>query len=138
MSEISDVATDTEDYYVPVQEYKGEEYTLPNGKKTDRIANENREEIEKAIKSFFKEEYKTEVKVHNIVGNVDGATVMVESIGGEPHFYTYAIIPIDTEKEIVLKEKVWSQEMAIESAIMTGGIYGLIEKDKFDNLTNLI
>ncbi|SHN24355.1 DUF1672 family protein [Gracilibacillus kekensis] len=126
----------TEDYYVPVQEYTGKEYTLPNGKETDRIANENREEIEEAIKSFFKKEYKTEVKVHNIVGNVDGATVMVESIG-EPHFYTYAVIPINKKTEQIYSEKVFSQEGQVENAIMAG-VYGMIMEEEFQNLNDLI
>ncbi|SHN24390.1 DUF1672 family protein [Gracilibacillus kekensis] len=126
----------TEDYYVPVQEYTGKEYTLPNGKETDRIANENREEIEEAIKLFFKEEYKTEVKVHNIVGNVDGATVFVESIG-KPHFYTYAMIPIDKKQEIILTENIWTQEMVVEDAIITG-LYGMAYKHEFDVLDKLL
>ncbi|WP_244535192.1 DUF1672 family protein [Gracilibacillus kekensis] len=104
--------------------------------KTNRIANENREEIVKAIKSFFKEEYKTEVKVHNIVGNVDGATVMVESIG-EPHFYTYAVIPINKKIEEIYSDKVFSQQGQVESVIIAG-LYGLIKKEEFQNLTNLI
>jgi len=128
--------TNADDVYVPVQEYTGEEYALPNGKKTGKIANENRDVIEKAIKEFFIEEYKTEVKVHNIVGNVDGATVFVESIG-EPHFYTYAIIPIDKKSETIITDAIWTQEGAVEDAIMTG-IYVLGEEEKFQNLTNYL
>ncbi|SHN24380.1 Protein of unknown function [Gracilibacillus kekensis] len=61
---------------------------------------------------------------------------MVESIG-EIHFYTYAIIPIDKKQETVLTHKIWTQEMVVEDAIMTG-IYGLVEQEKFENLTKLI
>ena len=128
--------TNADDVYVPVQEYTGEEYALPNGKKTGKIANENRDVIEKAIKEFFIEEYKTEVKVHNIVGNVDGATVFVESIG-EPHFYTYAIIPIDKKSETIITNAIWTIENVVEHAIMTG-IYAHVEKEKFQNLTNYL
>ncbi len=125
-----------EDVYVPVQEYTGEGYKLDNGEVTGRIANENRAVVEKAVKRFFKEEYKTEVTVHHIAGNVDGATVFVESIG-KPHFYTYAIIPIDVKNEEILEDNVWSQEWQIEDAIIAG-IYGLILEEEFNNLTNLI
>ena len=128
--------TNADDVYVPVQEYTGEEYALPNGKKTGKIANENRDVIERAIKEFFLEEYKTEVKVHNIVGNIDGATVFVESIG-EPHFYTYAIIPIDKKSESILTDAIWTQEGAVEDSIITG-LYGFVEKEKFLNLTNFL
>ncbi|GAE95251.1 hypothetical protein JCM21714_4468 [Gracilibacillus boraciitolerans JCM 21714] len=129
--------TNSNDVYVPVQEYTGgEEYTLANGKETGRIANEKREEVEKAIQSFFKEDYKTDVKVHNIVGNVDGATVFVESIG-EPHFYTYAIIPIDRKQEIIMTDSIWTQEMVVEDAIITG-LYGLAYKSEFNKLDKIL
>ncbi|MDQ0233676.1 hypothetical protein J2S19_005033, partial [Metabacillus malikii] len=42
--------------------------------------------------------YKTEVKVHNVVGSQDAATVFVESVG-EPHFYTYAVVPIENKRK---------------------------------------
>ncbi|WP_018934424.1 DUF1672 family protein, partial [Gracilibacillus lacisalsi] len=121
---------------MPVQEYTGEEYTLRNGKETDKIANANRKVIEKAVKRFFDEEYNTEVIVHNIVGNQDGATVFVESVG-EPHFYTYAIIPINKQNEEMLVDHVWSQEGQIENAIMAG-IYGMVMEKEFQHLTDLI
>lgn len=112
-------ATQTKDVFVSVQDYKGEGYELDNGEKTDKIAEANREEIDEAVKAFFRDTYKTEVKVHNIVGAVDGATVFVESIG-EPHFYTFAIVPIDIKEEKVITDQVWSQEGQVEDAIMTG------------------
>ncbi|WP_256860519.1 DUF1672 family protein [Paraliobacillus ryukyuensis] len=134
--ENNDNENHSDDIYVPVQEYTGEGYTLANGKETDRIANENRDVVEDAVKQFFQEEYKTEVKVHQIVGNVDGATVFVESIG-EPHFYTYAIVPIDKTTETIMADKVWSQEGAVEDAIMTG-IYGMVMEEEFQHLTDII
>ncbi len=70
------------------------------------------------------EKYKTEVIVHNMVGAVDGATVFVESVG-EPHFYTYAIVPIDVDQKEVNSENVWSQEGQVENAIITG-IFAMI------------
>lgn len=69
------------------QQYKNkskltrEGYELDNGEKTDKIAEVNREEIDGAVKAFFRGTYKTEVKVHNVVSAVDGATVFVESVG---------------------------------------------------------
>jgi Protein of unknown function (DUF1672) len=74
-----------EDVFVSVQDYKGEGYELDNGEKTDKIAEANREKIDKAVKAFFQDTYMTEVVVHNVVGAVDVATVFVESVG-EPHF----------------------------------------------------
>ncbi|MED4453378.1 DUF1672 family protein [Metabacillus fastidiosus] len=121
-----------EDYYISVQEYTGQGYKLPNGEKTDKIAKEHRKEIDKAVKKFFQEKYKTEVIVHNTVGAVDGATVFVESVG-EPHFYTFAVIPIDLNEEEVLTDRVWSQEGEVENAIMAG-VYGMIYEEEFKKL----
>jgi Protein of unknown function (DUF1672) len=118
--------------YVSVQEYNGEGYTLKNGEENDKIAEENREEVEKAVKDFFLKEYKTDVKVHNIVGNVDGATVFVESTN-PLQFYTYAVVPIDQSNEKILSDSVFSQEGQVESAI-TEGLYRNIFKDEFDRL----
>lgn len=126
-----DVALDASSF-VSVQDYTGEEYTLQDGAKTDKIAEANREEVEQAVKEFFLNKYKTEVKIHNIVGAVDGASVFVESLG-EPHFYTFAIVPIDVEKEKVETDKVWSQEGQIEDAISTG-LYAMIYDQEFSNL----
>ncbi|WP_156142487.1 DUF1672 family protein [Rossellomorea aquimaris] len=50
--------------FVSVQEYIGEGDTLQNGEETDKIAEENREEVKKAVKDFFLKEYKTDVKEH--------------------------------------------------------------------------
>ncbi|WP_144540691.1 DUF1672 family protein [Psychrobacillus sp. FSL K6-2843] len=126
-----DIALDSESF-VSVQDYKGDEYTLQNGEKTDKIAEENRDSIEQAVNEFFLNKYKTEVKIHNIVGAVDGASVFVESIG-EPHFYTFAIVPINVEKEKVETDKVWSQEGQIEDAISTG-LYAMVNDQEFSNL----
>ncbi|MFK3961886.1 DUF1672 family protein [Guptibacillus hwajinpoensis] len=123
-------------YFVSVQDYTGEGYTLDNGEETDRIAEENRDEVERAIKKYFKDEYKTEVKVHNIVGAIDGATVFVESVGN-PHFYSYAIIPIDKDKKEVDSEGVWSQEGQVETAIVSG-LYAWIYETEFKELNKFL
>ncbi|WP_079529591.1 DUF1672 family protein [Halobacillus hunanensis] len=122
--------------YASVQDYTGQGYTLKSGEKTDEIAEDHREEIDKAVKEFFMEEYKTEVKVHNTVGAVDGASVFVESVG-EPHFYTFAVVPIDTEKGKVLTDQVWAQEGQVEAAIR-GGLYGLIFEEGLQKLDNYL
>ncbi|WP_341357049.1 DUF1672 family protein [Rossellomorea sp. y25] len=118
--------------FVSVQEYIGEGYTLKNGEETDKIAEGKREEVEKAVKDFFLKEYKTEVHVHNIVGNIDGATVFVESTN-PLHFYTYAVVPIDQSNKKILSDDVFSQEGQVEGAI-TEGLYRKIFKDEFDRL----
>ncbi|WP_044339876.1 DUF1672 family protein [Rossellomorea aquimaris] len=118
--------------YERVQDYKGEGYTLNNGEENDKIAEAKREEVEKAVKEFFLEEYKTEVKVHNLVGNVDGVTVFVESTG-RVHFYSYAIVPIDQGTEEIVTGGVRTQEGEVERGIREG-LYKLIFEDEFKNL----
>ncbi|MEC0785779.1 DUF1672 family protein, partial [Bacillus haynesii] len=53
---------------IRVQDYTGQGYALDGGQATAEIAKAHHEEIEKAVKTFFLEKYKTKVKVHNIVG----------------------------------------------------------------------
>lgn len=119
--------------YVPIQEYTGEGFTLRDANpKTGEIAEENREEVVEAVESFFLDNYKTEVKVHNIVSAVDGVSVFVESIG-EPHFYSFVIVPIDIKNEEVLTERVWSQEGQVESAI-NSGLYVMAYEEEFARL----
>jgi plasmid maintenance system killer protein len=119
-----------------VQDYTGEGYTLKNGEETDRIAEEHRKEVESAVKDFFLKKYKTDVKVHNVVGNEAGATVFVEST--DPlHFYTYAVVPINQSEERVQSDRVFSQEGQVESAI-TEGLYRKIFHEKFERLDGYV
>src|SRR5690625_478094 len=109
-----------EENYVPIQEYTGEGFTLRDANpKTGEIAEENREEVVTAVEGFFKNKDKTEVDVHNIVSAVDGLSVFVESVG-EPHFYSFAIVPIDIKNKEVKTDQVWSQEGQVESALNSG------------------
>jgi hypothetical protein len=124
------------DRLVSVQEYKGEGFSLKNGQKNDKIAEANREEVEQAVKDFFLKQYKTDVEVHNIVGNVDGASVFVESIG-KPNFHTYAVVPIDAKEKKILTDKVYSLEGEVENAI-TSGVFGLIYEDEFNKLDKVL
>lgn len=122
------------DTMVSVQDYTGEGYALPYGKETDKLAEKNRNQIEEAAIKFFKENYKTDVYVHNVVGARDGATIFVES-KGEPHFYTYAVVPIDELGKKVMTDKIWADEFQVENAIK-GGLYHMIFNEEFKNLDN--
>ncbi|SDY17450.1 Protein of unknown function [Evansella caseinilytica] len=117
------------DRYVSVNDYTGEGYNLPNGEATEPIAKEKFAEIEAAMKQFFLDEYKTEVIVHNAVGNVHGATVFVESVG-EPHFHTYAMIGIDVEKDKILTDQIWTETDQVEQGIFSG-LLAMIMNEEF-------
>ncbi|MGM0778065.1 MAG: DUF1672 family protein [Bacillota bacterium] len=121
---------------VSVQDYTGKGYALPYGKETDKIADDHLAQIEEAAIKFFKEKYKTDVTVHNVVGAKDGATVFVES-KGEPHFYTYAVVPIDELEKKVMTEKIWADEFQVENAIK-GGLYHMIFNEEFKKLDNYL
>ncbi len=88
--------------------------------------------MEKAVEEFFLNDYKTEVKVHNIVSAIDGVSVFVESIG-EPHYYAFAIVPVDVRNEVVKTDAVWSQEGQVESAIRSG-LYVMAYEEEFAKL----
>ncbi|WP_406686152.1 DUF1672 family protein [Rossellomorea vietnamensis] len=118
--------------YASVQKYIGEGYFLNNGDENDKIAEAKSGEVEKAVKNFFLEKYKTEIEAHNLVGNVDGVTVFVESIG-PVHFYSYAIVPINQETKEIMSEDIMSQEDAVEEGIREG-LYRLVFDDEFQSL----
>ncbi|MGM0753187.1 MAG: DUF1672 family protein [Bacillota bacterium] len=122
--------------YERVQDYKGEGYSLNNGEENDKIAEAHREEVEQAVKTFFIENYKTEVKVHNLVGNVDGVTVFVES-KGPVHFYSFAIVPIDQGTGEVVPERVWSRDDVVEEGIREG-LYRILFDEEFKRLEHYL
>lgn len=123
--------------YVRIQDYTGEGYTLRNTRKeTGQIAEANREELEEAVEAFFLEDYKTKVIVHNIVSAVEGVSVFVESVG-EPHFYTFAIVPIDVKNKKVKTDRVWSQEGQVENAIKAS-LYAMVFDQEFSNLNTYL
>ena len=123
--------------YVPVQDYIGEGYTLKGAREeTGEIAKEHRDEVEKAVEDFFVDEYKTEVNVHNFVSAKDGVSVFVESTG-EPHFYSFAIVPVDIKNKEVKTDQVWSQEGQVEAAIQ-GGLYAMAFEEEFQNLEEYV
>ncbi|WP_062051360.1 DUF1672 family protein [Bacillus sp. JCM 19034] len=115
-----------------VNDYTGEEYRLRGGKATNELAQELFPEIEEAVQEFFRKEYKTEVIVHNAVGASGGATVFVESVG-EPHFHTFAVIPIDTENKRVRAEDVWTESGQVEQSLF-GGLLAMVMEDEFKAL----
>ncbi|MEH6988688.1 DUF1672 family protein [Cytobacillus firmus] len=129
-------AAPSEETMVSVQDYTGEGYALPYGKVTDKIAEDNLAQIEEAAIKFFKEKYKTDVTVHNVVGAKDGATVFVES-KGEPHFYTYAVVPIDELSEKVDISNIQADEYQVQNAIQ-GGLYHMIFKEEFGQLDHYL
>src|SRR5690625_1213560 len=123
--------------YVPIQEYTGEGFTLRDANpKTGEIAEENREEVVTAVEDFFESKYKTEVNVHNIVSAVDGVSVSVESVG-EPHFYSFAIVPIHLENKEVKTDQVWSQEGQVEGALR-GSLYVMAFEEEFAKLDDYL
>ena len=115
--------------YVSVEEYIGEGFTFKNGsEESDRIAEDNREEIEKAVKQFMLDTYKTEVEVHNIVGAIDYASVYVEA--KEPlSFYTFVNVPVDLKNKKVYPDKIWTLEGEVEVA-MWSALYGLVFEEE--------
>src|SRR5690625_2744614 len=123
--------------HVPIQVYTGEGFTLRDANpKTGEIAEANREEDVTAVGDFFKNKYKTEVDVHNIVSAVDGVSVFVESVG-EPHFYSFAIVPIDIKNKEVKTDQVWSQEGQVESAL-NSGLYVMAYDEEFKTLDDYL
>lgn len=121
---------------VSVQDYTGEGYALPYGKETDKLAEENRDQIENTAIKFFKKQYKTDVYIHNVVGALDGATIFVES-KEEPHFYTYAVVPINEQEKKVMADNIWVDEFKVENAIK-GGLYQMIFPEEFKNLNTYL
>src|SRR5690625_4491834 len=122
---------------VHIQEDTGEGFTLSDANpKTGEIAEANRDEVATAVEGFFKNKYKTEVDVHNIVSAVDGVSVFVESVG-EPHFYSFAIVPIDIKNKQVKTDQVWSQEGQVESAL-NSGLYVMAYEEEFAKLDDYL
>src|SRR5690625_3694996 len=69
-------------FYVPVQEYKGENFALhPDGNKSLAVINKEREKVEEEVRSYFQENYHTDVTVHNIVGTENRVSAFVEAKG---------------------------------------------------------
>ncbi|WP_052504592.1 DUF1672 family protein [Rossellomorea aquimaris] len=103
-----------------------------SGVQRKRLRFTRREEVIGAVKNFFMETYKTDVKVHNIVGNVDAATIFVESTW-PVRFYTTAIIPIDLSEEEIMVNQVFTMDGEVESVIR-GGLYHLMFEVEFNEL----
>ncbi|QUW23684.1 DUF1672 family protein [Sporosarcina sp. Marseille-Q4063] len=123
--------------FVRIQEYGGVGYTLRGSRKeTGEIAEENRAQVEQAVQNFFMKNYKTDVIIHNFVSAADGVSVFVESVG-EPHFYTFAIVPVDVKNKEINIDSVWSQEGQVENAIK-GGLYAMAFDEEFTKLNQYL
>ena len=123
--------------FVSVEEYTGEGFTFKNGsEESDRIAEKSKEDIEKAVKQFMLDTYKTEVEVHNIVGAIDYASVYVEA--KEPlSFYTFVNVPVDIKKEKVYPDKIWTLDGEAEVA-MWSALYGLVFEEEVTKLQSYL
>ncbi|RIW32541.1 DUF1672 family protein [Bacillus salacetis] len=133
---VDEKQAEVKDEYARVQDYKGEGYFLNNGDENDQIAEAKSGEVERAVTDFFLEEYKTEVVVHNLVGNVDGVTVFVESTG-PLHFYSSAIVPINQKAKEIISDEVRSQEDVVEEGIREG-LYFKIFEEEFKKLDHYL
>ena len=118
--------------FVRVQDYNGDGYTLRNSGKTKGIIADKHDVIEEEIITYFKDKQKTDVIVHNIIPAVDAATVFVES-KGEPHFYSYAMVPVDQKTKTIKRNSVFMQEGEIESDI-TSAMFAMVYAEEFANL----
>lgn len=120
------------DKFESVLTYTGEGYDLPGGEENEKIAKEHKDEVVKATKDYLKKEYNIDIEVHNMVGNQDGVTVFFETTG-RLHFYSTAIVPIDTEDKKILSDKVWTLKGNIEESIR-GALYAYIKEKEFKEL----
>jgi Protein of unknown function (DUF1672) len=125
-----------EDVYESVLTYTGDGYDLPGGEENEKIAKKHKDEVVKATKDYLKKEYSTDVEVHNMVGNQDGVTVFYESTGNL-HFYSTAIVPIDSSNKKILIDKVWTIEGEVERSIKSA-LYAYMWEDEFKELDNQI
>lgn len=131
-AEINEQGTDEESIMVSINDYTGAEYGHKEDQEALKIAEENREEVETVVKTFFLDEYKTEVEVKNIVGVSGAAAVYVESVG-IPKFYTYAVVPVIKEDGTINKEGVFTEEGQVEQAIRSG-LYAMIHEEELSAL----
>ena len=125
-----------EDQYESVLTYTGDGYTLPGGEENEEIAKEHKEEVVSATKEYLKKEYNTDVDIHNMVGNSDGVTVFYES-KGPLHFYSTAIVPIDSSTKKILKGEVTTIEGEVERSIKSA-LYAYMWEDDFKELDDQI
>ncbi|MDD9147990.1 DUF1672 family protein [Sporolactobacillus sp. CQH2019] len=116
---------------MPVQDYAGQDYSLPNGEKTGAFAKTHKKEIVDQVNKFFKEKYHLEVTTHNLVGATNAVVAYVES-KGEPHFHTSVIIGVDLASQKVTGS-VGAYEGSIEGSIMSG-LYVMAYEKEFKNL----
>lgn len=123
--------------YLPIDEYNGEGFQLRNANvETAKIAEENRKEVDKAIKNYFLKEYQTEVAIKNIAAAVDGVSVYVKSIQ-EPYFNSFAVLPIDIKNQEVKLDRIRTEEGQVENGIKAG-LYAMAFSKEFEKLDNFL
>ncbi|VXC25813.1 conserved exported hypothetical protein [Bacillus sp. 349Y] len=118
--------------YESVLTYTGDGYDLPGGEENEKIAIKHKDEVIKATKDYLMKEYNIDVDVHNMVGNQDGVTVFFETTG-RLHFYSTAIVPIDSTTKEILLDDVWTLDGRIENSIR-GALYAYINEEPFKEL----
>src|SRR5690625_125050 len=124
-------------FYVPVQEYKGENFALhPDGDRSLAVIEEEREKVVEEVRKYFQEKYHTDVTVHNIVGTENGVSAFVEA-KGEPYFNSIAVIPVDLEKQQVKYDQFTTIEGRVENGIK-GGLYVMAYPEEFEKLDQLL
>lgn len=121
--------------YIPVQDYVGQGYSLPNGEKTGEFAKTHKKEIVDQVNKFFKDKYELEVTTHNLVGATNAVVAFVES-KGEPHFHTSVIVGVDLDKQKVTGN-VWAYEGDVEGSIMSG-LYVMAYENEFKTLNSFV
>src|SRR5690625_4009958 len=126
-----------EAFFVPVQEYKGENFALhPDGDKSLAVINKEREKVVEEVRKYFQENYHTDVTVHNIVGTRNGASAFVEA-KGEPYFTGIGIVPVDVSKKDVRYDHLSTIEGQVEDGI-SAGLYVMAYSEAFENLKDLL
>ncbi|MGG4547545.1 DUF1672 family protein [Rossellomorea marisflavi] len=126
----------SDDMYESILTYTGDGYDLPGGDKNEKFAKDHKDDVEKAVKDYLKNEFNTDVNVHNMVGNRGGVTVFYESTG-PLHFYATAIVPIDLKNKDVVGDHVWTLEGVVERGIK-GALYAYLFEDEFKELDRIL
>lgn|SRR5690625_212324 len=126
-----------EAFFVPVQDYKGEDFALhPEGDKSLAVVEGQEKEVEEEVKSYFQEIYHADVTVHNIVGTENGISVFVEATG-DPYFTGIGILPVDVSEKEVRYDHLSTMEGQVEDGI-SAGLYAMAYPEAFANLDQLL
>ncbi|EIT84286.1 lipoprotein [Fictibacillus macauensis ZFHKF-1] len=117
-----------ESRYISVQDYTGQGYELHNGEEYVEFAKEHWAEVEKLVKAHFRNKYRSDVIVHNVVGAQDAVVAKVEAVE-EPKYHTSVIVPIDSQSNHVTGKVV--EDVDLVSSSIVSSYYGVAYKQKF-------